>query len=238
MRFLFLLLMFVAINDEARRANQAYERGDYVAAEAAYVQALAGDPNNARLYFNLGNALVKQGKFDEAVNAYERFRGMSTTPADRALADYNIGNIYGFQEKWDRALSQYRDALRQNPNDDDARTNFEYAWRQQQMQPPQDQQQQQNDNNSDNEDENQRDQQSSDQNENEGDQQDQQNQQNQQQENPDQQEEATQQERPQSDMTREEADRILNALENKEKDLLRDFHKNQVPSTTRHARNW
>jgi Ca-activated chloride channel family protein len=235
MHFFLILLMLVVMNDEARRANQAYERGDYVAAEAAYLQALANNPNNARLYFNLGNALAKQGKFDEAVTAYERFRGMSSTAEDRALADYNIGNIFGFQEKWDRALNQYRDALRQNPEDRDARLNYEYAWRQQQMQPPQEQQNQQNES-SDDQNEQDQQQQSGDSN----DQGDQQNPNNQPQGEQDSQDQNQPQQRPQpkSDMSREEADRILNALENKEKDLLRDFHKNQVPSNTRHAKNW
>ena len=40
------------------------------------------------------------------------------------------------------------------------------------------------------------------------------------------------------EMTREDAERLLNALNNKEEDLLKDFHKNQVPQNQRHAKDW
>lgn len=238
MKYVIFLLIFVISTDVARRANKAYEKGDYAAAEQAYLEAIRETPDDARLYFNLGNSLAQQGKFDEAVTAFEKFKDMSDSPEDRSKADYNIGNIFGNQEKWDKAAEQFRQSLRQNPEDPEAKYNYELANRllqKQEQQQQQDQNQQNQDDNSEGE------QQQSDQQQQEGDQNQQDQQQNQQNESQDQQGgEQQQQERQQaqSDMTEEEADRILNALDNKEKDLLKNYHKNKVPSNTRHAKNW
>ncbi|MCL6713683.1 VWA domain-containing protein [Pseudomonas sp. R2.Fl] len=46
---------------------QAYRKGDFASAE----QAFAGQ-DNAEAYYNLGNALAKQGRYDEAIGAYDR----------------------------------------------------------------------------------------------------------------------------------------------------------------------
>lgn len=242
MKILLLLLMLFVATDGAREGNDAFDKGDFASAEAAYREAITANPDDARLYFNLGNALARQGKFDEAVSSYERFKEMSNSANDRALADYNIGNIYGAQEKWDRAANQFRSSLRQNPTDDDAKFNFELAKRnlQEQQQNP-DQQNQQQDENSEN-DENQQDQQQQDQQQNDSDSPSDNDSSDQQQQDGDQDEQDAgqpqQRPQPESDITQEEADRILNALENKEKDLLKDFHKNQIPSNARHAKNW
>ncbi len=235
MKLLVFLLMFLMVSDVARRANEAYERGDYAAAEAAYLEAIRANPDDHRLHFNLGNALARQGKFSEAITAYERFREMAPDHQSRALADYNIGNIYGMQEKWDRAAEQFRSALRQNPADSDAKHNYEVANRnlQEQEQDP-DSGNQQNDDQNEGNDQDQQDGQQSDGSGQQDEQEDQQQQQNQQGNEQEQRERP----RPESNMTQEEADQVLNALENMEKDLLKDYHKKQIPSNTRHAKNW
>lgn len=241
MKYVIFLLIFVISTDVARRANEAYEKGDYAVAEQAYLEAIRETPDDARLYFNLGNSLAQQGKFDEAVTAFEKFKDMSDSPEDRSKADYNIGNIFGNQEKWDKAAEQFRQSLRQNPEDSEAKYNYELANRLLQKQEQQEQQQQQDQNQQNQDDNSEGEQQQSDQQQQEGDQNQQDQQQNQQNESQDQQGgEQQQQERQQaqSDMTEEEADRILNALDNKEKDLLKNYHKNKVPSNTRHAKNW
>jgi len=234
MKFLIIILMLTMVTDGARKANEAYEKGDFAGAEQAYLEALRQNPDDARLYFNLGNALAKQGKFDEAISAYERFKDMSRDPQSNALADFNIGNIYGNQEKWDRAKEQFRSALRQNPRDDDAKYNYELSNRIQQEQ--EQNQQQDSDQQEDGQEGEQQQNAQPDQGEND--------QQNQQQQSQNQQDDPSQNNSQQEssprkiEMSQEEADQILNALENKEKDLLKDFHKNKVPSNTRHAKNW
>jgi Ca-activated chloride channel family protein len=218
-----LLLLFLAPPDEARRANKAYESGDYRAAEAGYRKALEAAPDDARLHFNLGNALARQNKHDEALAAFDRARNLATTPADRAAADYNIGHVLGAKNEWAKAAERFRSALRANPTDEQATYNYELAQRMLTNPPPQPQGGDQN------QDPNDQDQQeggsSSPQNPNPQQQQ---------------QDSGAQQGGQAQDgaMTREEANQILNALENKEKDLLKEFQKQQVPPRARHAKDW
>jgi Ca-activated chloride channel homolog len=239
MRFLIILLFAFIATDGARQGNEAYNRGDFEAAEQAFRQAIELNPDDARLHFNLGNALAQQQRFEEAIDAYERFRSMANTPQERALADYNIGNMYGMQEEWDKAMEQFRSALRQNPADEEAKYNFEYANRsreqQQEQQQPDQQDQQDGDDDSegDQQDQQQPDQQDQDQGE-----QDSESQQDQQDQQQNENEQQQQQAQMQPDLSEEDADRLLNALESKEQDLLREFHKNQMPPNRRHAKDW
>lgn len=218
-----LLLLFAVSTDGARKANEAYEKGDYATAEAGYREALLVAPDDARLHFNLGNALARQGKFDEAVASYEQFKQLTSDPRERAAADYNIGNIHGAKEEWAKAAEKYRESLRANPSDTQAQYNYELARRRLTQPPPQ---QQPQDGDQDQDQQEQQEQQDS----------------RQQQQNQD---GKSQQSDPQSapearegQMSRKEAEQILNALENKEKELLKDFQKKQIPPRTRHAKDW
>lgn len=217
------LLLFLAPPDEARRANQAYLDGDFAAAEAGYRASIQSSPNDSRLHFNLGNALARQGKHDEALAAYARARALSTNAQDRAAADYNSGHVLGARNDWGKAAERFRDALRANPSDPQAMFNYELARRMITNPPPQ---QQQNDRSDTSDDD--------------------QGSESQSRSKPDQQpNQESSSESPSSDsapaegdMTREEANQILNALENKEKDLLKEFQKQQVPPRSRHAKDW
>lgn len=243
MRTLLLVLILLVASDNGRVANEAFQRGDFPAAEAAYREAIAQNPDDTRLHFNLGNALAEQQKFDEAIQAFEQFRSMTNNPSERALADYNIGNMYGMQEKWDKAADQFRNALRQNPNDEEAKFNFEYANRSQQEQEEQqsgDRDQQDQDDSQDSQagDDAQQSPQQNDQQDGDSSDDGEQDNQQQDQETQDQTQDGQEESRPQPQMTQEDADRMLNAMDSKEQDLLRDFHRNQLPPSQRHAKDW
>jgi Ca-activated chloride channel homolog len=232
--FLLLVLLLNLFNDKAREGNRAYERGDYETAVKHYMEALQTEPNNARIYFNLGNALSKLGKGEEARAAWDQSNTLTPSAIDQSKATYNKGNVAAEQQKWEQALQEYRNALKMNPNDADAKHNYEMAVKKKQEQDQQQQQQQQNqDQKQDqNQQQDQQNQQQQDQQQDQQ-QQDQQQNQNQNQQN--------QQQKPKFDpgsMTKEQARDILNALENQEKDLLKDLKKQKAPSSYRNAKDW
>tara|TARA_R110002096_G_scaffold303080_3_gene498029 strand:- start:3210 stop:3848 length:639 start_codon:yes stop_codon:yes gene_type:complete len=124
---LFVFILSAAGLGDARKGNDAFEKGDFVEAEVLYRAALENNPDNARLYFNLGNALAKQDKVQEALDAYMEFDKLSKTDSDKALAQYNMGTLLANGEKWEPAKLHLRNALKLDPSDAEAQQNYELA---------------------------------------------------------------------------------------------------------------
>lgn len=127
-----LLFLVAAPLTDARKGNEAYQKGNYEAAESYYKAALEQEPDNARLYFNLGNAQARQGKIEEAIQSFLEFRNLAETPEDKALAEYNIGTVLAEDERWQPAASHFKNSLKLNPDDFDAKFNYERALSEQQ----------------------------------------------------------------------------------------------------------
>ena len=244
MRYLLtVMLAFILIGaavEDARKANEAYDNGDYKKAIMLYKRAIQQDAENPKLYFNLGNALAKNGSTEEAIRYYEQYKQMTDDPAEKAKADYNIGNIYSQNKKWGQATQFYKKAMRRESGDIDAKHNYELAQKKQQ-------QQQQNQQNQDdkNKDQQKKDQDQQQQKENQNnDQQQKQNQDKQQQQNQNQQQKNEQQQKQKQQpkpakISKAEAEKILKALEQQEKDLLKNFKKKKTEaSKNTHEKDW
>jgi Ca-activated chloride channel homolog len=227
--------------------NNAFEKGEFSEAEGNYRQAENSEKLKDIATYNLGDALYRQGKFDEAADNFGKVAEQSQDPNLKAKALHNLGNSYLSKQEFGKALDSYKQALRLNPNDDDSRYNLAYARKMIQQQQEQQQQQDQNqdqenkdENKEENKDQNQDD--KSDQ-EKEGDQdqqkdgEDQENKDGEQdkdgeqnQENKDQNGENQQEKEMQlnpDDITPEDAARILEALDKAEEDLQGKLRKNK-----------
>tara|TARA_R110000868_G_scaffold259361_10_gene517461 strand:+ start:3007 stop:3648 length:642 start_codon:yes stop_codon:yes gene_type:complete len=140
--FFSILFLIGSANGDAKKGNEAYEKGEYAEAETLYRTALENDPENADVYFNLANALAKQGKTEEAIQIYMEFRSLVNSPEAKALAEYNIGSVLADGEKWKPAAQHFKNSLRLNPNDAEAKHNFERAFAEANKQDDQQQDQQ------------------------------------------------------------------------------------------------
>lgn len=141
-------------NADIRRGNRAYDREDYADAEVNYRRALQKNPNSFAATYNLGNALLRQEKFDEAAKQYIRATTQVNAKEEGqrlSKAYHNLGNSFFVLEQYDKAIEAYKQSLRLNPSDNETRYNLVKAMqqqKQQQQQPqpqPQQQQQQQKD---------------------------------------------------------------------------------------------
>lgn len=144
--FTYLLIMLFLTgpgNSDAKKGNEAYEQGDYVKAEELYRASLEADPENAEVYFNLANALAKQGKTEEAIQTYMEYRSLADSPEKKALAEYNIGSVLAEGQQWKPATQHFRNSLKLNPNDLETKHNFERALAESGKQDEQEQQQEQ-----------------------------------------------------------------------------------------------
>ena len=77
--------------------------------------------------FNLGDALVKQERFDEALEAFEKVSASTENQNLKANALHNKGNVLLSQQDLEGAIESYKDALRINPKDHETRYNYAYV---------------------------------------------------------------------------------------------------------------
>ncbi len=126
---------------DLREGNNKYLAGDYTEAKRRYDKIIAEEEKFDRkkeAIFNSGNALYRMKKFEDAENDYRKIAENATLdPTLRADAFYNIGNGYFTRAKDAQgeqkeallkdAIKHYKESLKLNPNDLQAKQNLEFA---------------------------------------------------------------------------------------------------------------
>lgn len=110
-----------------QQGNSLYGQKRYKEAAADYAKAVAKNPTYAPGLFNLGNSLYQQKQYDSSRKVMETTAKVAKDDGAKAAANYNIGNTYMSQEKWEDAINAYKRTLRTNPQDVDAKYNLSYA---------------------------------------------------------------------------------------------------------------
>lgn len=110
-----------------RKGNELYSQQKYKEAAAAYQEALKKQPQFVPGAFNLGNALLQEKQYDAARKVMDMTTKTATNPNVKAGAQYNKGNSYMSQQQWQEAVDAYKESLRKNPYDADAKYNLSYA---------------------------------------------------------------------------------------------------------------
>lgn len=104
--------------------NRLYAEGRFAEAHQKYLEGLAEAPESSVIPFNDGNALYQDTDYQRAMEAYQRAIE-SGDPALAASAWYNLGNALYRQQQLEESLGAYKQALRLNPRDPDAKHNLE-----------------------------------------------------------------------------------------------------------------
>ncbi len=112
---------------QVREGNKLYEQKKYKEAANHYQDALKKNPNYLPGIFNLGNALYQEKNYDASRKAYDALAAKAKDPKIKSSSDYNVGNTYMSEQKWQEAIEAYKKALRKNPQDEDAKYNLSYA---------------------------------------------------------------------------------------------------------------
>ncbi|PYQ15007.1 MAG: hypothetical protein DMH00_00355 [Acidobacteria bacterium] len=106
--------------------NHLYKEKKYPEALKKYTEAQLEAPDSPQLHYNLGNVFFRQGEAEKAREEYRR----ALAAADASLdpkAVYNLGNTFFNQQQFQEAASAYQRALKLNPRDQDAKRNLELA---------------------------------------------------------------------------------------------------------------
>lgn len=216
-------LCFAAIDANAqsdrqfiRQGNRLFRQQAYDKAETEYRKALSKNDANPQALYNLGCALMMQNKDSAAVGQYELAAKVEKNKLRKAKIYHNMGVICQKHQLYGDAVKAYEESLRNNPTDDETRYNLALCKRQQKNQ----QQQGGGQNNKQNKDK--------------------QKQQKQQQDkqNKDKQQDQKQQQQ-QEQMSKENAEQLLNAAMQEEKETQRRMKENmRQPQRRQLPKNW
>ena len=214
-----VLLLLIAVSmsaqkaerDFIRKGNRFFKDSVYVNAEVNYRKALEANPKSTISMFNLGNTLMQQNKFQEAMEQYVGAAKVEKEKPNLAQIYHNMGIIFHSQKDYAKAVEAYKQSLRNNPKDDETRYNLALAQKMLKDQENQNQDQ--------NQDQDKQDQQKEQEKEDQKKQD--------QQENQDQQQKS-QPEKKENEMSKENAEQLLNSVMQDEKDVQDKVKKQQV----------
>lgn len=209
---------------EIRQGNRYFKKEKFDTAELAYRKALEEEKVNKIAEFNLGDALYRQKKFEEAGHQFEAAASNEVVKTNSAKAYHNLGNSLLQAGKIEESINAYKDALRRNPGDLDTKYNLAYAQRMKKQQNDKKDKSDKNDKNNDKKDQQQK-----------QDQQQQQQQQEQKDQKADQQQSKTQNVK----ISKEDAKRLLDALTTDEKKVQEKVKKEKAnASKVRTIKDW
>jgi Ca-activated chloride channel family protein len=184
-----------------RQGNKEYEKNNFAGSEVSYRKAVDKNNQSSDAVFNIGDALYKQKKFEDAGKQFIENTNLNADRVKKSNGMYNLGNSLLMANKVKESIDAYKGSLKLNPNNNEAKYNLAYAQdllKQQEQQQQQQNQQQDKDKQDQNKDNNKDDQKEKEQQQDQNKDQDQQQQQN---------------------ISKEDAQRILNALANDEKNV-------------------
>ena len=196
--------------DYLRSGNKLYNDSLFIKAEVDYRKALEINPKSTDAMFNLANALLMQQKAQEAMEQYQSVSKIEKDKEKLAQIYHNMGVMLQSAKQLPQCIEAYKESLRNNPKDNETRYNLALAQKQlkdqQQNQQNQDQQQQQ---------------------EQKEDKQDQNKDQQEQEQKDQQQQNQQQQQQNKNEMSKENAEQLLNAVMQDEKNV-QDKVKKQI----------
>jgi Ca-activated chloride channel homolog len=209
----FIMLLTYTANAQSdkkiiRDANKNYNNKQYDEAEKNYLKALQKNKNSYAANYNLANTLYQKGKYADAVNYFQGLTHIPTSKDTLHRVYHNLGNALLKQQKFEEAVNAYKNALKQKQNDEDTRYNLAYAQAMLK-------QQNQNKNNDKNDKkENKEDKQDNQNKNNDKDKKD-----NKDKDNKKDKDKQQQESPPQNQLSKEDAQRMLDALQNDEKNV-------------------
>ena len=108
-------------------ANYEMENDNFFLAEAAYREAIATNPEEDTGKYNLGIAYYDKEMNDVAMSRFKQAAAVADTKSDKHKVFHNLGNTFMNEKLYKEAVESYKNALRNNPKDEETRYNYALA---------------------------------------------------------------------------------------------------------------
>lgn len=108
-------------------ANKELSENKFTQAEANYRKAISKSNENSAAPYNLGSAYYNKETYSEAFGRFKQAGELATSKADKHKAYHNMGNVFMKNKEYEKAVEAYKQALRNNPSDEETRYNFALA---------------------------------------------------------------------------------------------------------------
>ncbi|MDI9256024.1 MULTISPECIES: tetratricopeptide repeat protein [Flavobacterium] len=109
------------------QGNEAFAEKKYAEAEAEYRISESKNPKKSIASYNLGNAVYRQNQATEAKYHFATAAKNAKTKQEKHRAFHNLGNTLMKDKDYANAVEAYKNALRNNPADEETRYNFALA---------------------------------------------------------------------------------------------------------------
>ena len=132
-----LQLFGPSVNKKNKEGAELYEEGKLDEALVAYTQAQEESPDASEIQYNIANVHYRKEEMDKALDGYRTARSGSDEVQRRS--HFNTGNVLYKGEKFPDAVAAYKEALKIDDQDIEARQNLELALRKKEEQRQQEQ---------------------------------------------------------------------------------------------------
>ncbi|MBE7174659.1 MAG: tetratricopeptide repeat protein [Williamsia sp.] len=222
MKQLFLIISFFLVaaasfgqqtGSYIRSGNKLYKQNNFAGSEQEYKKAIAAAPSHPLANYNLGNAQFRNNELDEAVSSYDNT--VKNTESKKPVVErayYNKGVAYSKQQKLAESIDAWKNALKIDPADQQARENLQKALMEQKKQQ---QQQKQNDKKNDEKKDNKQDKKEQ-----------------------DKQKEQQQPQQQQSKLNKKQVEQLLKALAQKENEVQQKMQQKNASGSGRQEKDW
>ncbi|WP_339893364.1 tetratricopeptide repeat protein [uncultured Algibacter sp.] len=121
------LLAVKKANNFVYEGNELIADEDFISAEMEYRKAISERPTTVAGAYNLGTSYFKSGNLEESLYRLQQATETATSKSEKHKAFHNIGNILMQNKKCKAAVEAYKNALRNDPSDDETRYNLGVA---------------------------------------------------------------------------------------------------------------
>ncbi len=119
---------------EVLEGNKLYNQGRFAEALKKYGEAIERHPDVPEIYFNMADAYLRLGENAKAEAAWSKYLSLTTDAKKQSQTLFNLGNSALAAKDAEKAIELYKEALRRDATNADAKWNLESLKQQQKEQ--------------------------------------------------------------------------------------------------------